>query len=182
MPSTTTLYRAFLLPGNDLGNAATETQFPNGRGTRLILQLPSNNSLANKRFRLVIAGRVQTPVLGSFTINVYFGFSNTISANTQMFSSGPQSLFNTTSNFSFWIDLYWDSVSQKINGIGEGQMDNNPIGRSTLTNQITGVDPNRDSSTFLNSGPTYGFTLTGQFGNSNAGNHAFVDDFSLELS
>jgi hypothetical protein len=76
--------------------------------------------------------------------------------------------------------LTWDSTSQVINGTGQGQIANNIVGPSTLQNTVT-ADPNRDSNTFLQSGATYGFTLTGQFGGSSVGNHAFMDDFSLEL-
>ena len=180
MPSSLTLYRAPLLPGNDLGNQTSETQMPNGRGASLVLPLPSNGSLANKRFRLIVSGRVSTTINTTLTLNFYSGFSATISKNLQIFSTGAQTVNNTSTNFSVWLDLYWGGSSQLITGVGEGQFDGNPVGSAGLTSSITGVDPNRDSSTFLASGPTYGFTLTGQFGNSSTANHAFIDIFELE--
>lgn len=154
---------------------------PNGRGALLILPLPSNNSLADKRFRVVVSGRVQTTITNTFTLNVYFGFSSTISKNTLIFSSGANSVNNINSNYSMTVDLYWSAAGLTINGgPGQGQMNNNPIGPAALSNPITAVDPNRDSSTFLQSGATYGFTLTGQFGSTSSSNHAYADIFELE--
>ncbi|HEX8838475.1 MAG TPA: hypothetical protein VF748_16145, partial [Candidatus Acidoferrum sp.] len=175
-----TLYRASMLPSNDLGNATAEIQWPNARANPLTLPLPSNNSLANRSFRIRLFGRCSAGLLTTITINVYFGLSPTISSNTQIFGTGPQ-LFNGNSNFNFWLDMTWDSTSQSISGIGQGQVANNVIGVAALWNTPVSADPNRDSNSFLQSGPTYGFSLTGFFGNASAGNHAFVDDFSMEL-
>jgi hypothetical protein len=169
-----------MLPGNDLGNVTVETQFPNGRGAPLILPLPSNGSLANKRFKLVVAGRVQATIDTTFNLNVYFGFSPTIASNALIFSTGAATVNNTATGFDFSIGMYWNAGGLQITGNGQGQLANNPVGAASLTNVIANVDPNRDSSTFLASGVTYGFTLTGIFGNSSAGNHAFVDIFDLE--
>jgi hypothetical protein len=181
MPSSATLYRAPLLPGNDLGNQTSETQMPNGRGASLVLPLPSNGSLAQRRFRVVIAGRVQTTITTTFTLNLYFGFSPILASNTLIFSSGPNSVNNVSSNFSITVDMFWTAAGLTICGApGDGQMNNNPIGPSSLSNVITNVDPNRDSNSFLQSGATYGFTATGTFGSTSAGNHAFVDLFELE--
>jgi hypothetical protein len=181
MPSSATLYRAPFLPGNDLGNQTSETQMPNGRGASLVLPLPSNGQLANRRFRIIISGRVATATNTTFTLNLYFGFSATIASNTLIFSSGANTVNNVSSNFSMTVDLYWSTPSLIINGgPGQGQMNNNPIGPSALSNMVTNADPNRDSSTFLASGTTYGFTATGTFGGSSTGNHAFVDIFEME--
>lgn len=180
MPNSATLYRANMLPGNDLGNVTVETQFPNGRAAQLNLPLPSNGMLANKRFRLVVSGRVQTTITNTFNLNVYFGFSTTISANTLIFSTGANSVNNINTGFNLWIDLYWNATALTISGRGEGQINNNPIGPSGLSNTISSVDPNRDSSTFLASGATYGFTITGTFGSTSANNHAFADIFEME--
>lgn len=180
MPSSATLYRASMLPGNDLGNQTSETQMPNGRGASLVLPLPSNGMLANKRFRIVTSGRVQTTINTTFTLTIYSGQSRTIAANVLIFSSGAITVNNTNTGFNVLLDLYWNSASLTISGSGQGQMNNNTIGPSGLAATITNLDPSRDSSTFLASGPTYGFTITGMFGNSSTGNHAFVDILELE--
>jgi hypothetical protein len=180
MPSTQTLYRASMLPSNDIGNVSAETQWPDGRGKLLILPLASNNSLANKSFRIRTYGRCATTTNTTFAINFYFGLSPVLANNTLIFLSGAQVVNALSSNFLIWVDLTWDSTSQVINGTGQGQIANNIVGPSTLQNTVA-ADPNRDSNTFLQSGATYGFTLTGQFGGASAGNHAFMDDFSLEL-
>lgn len=181
MSSVATLYRAALLPSNDLGNVTVETQWSNGRGTLLQLPLPSNNSLANKSFRVRIYGHCSTTTNTTLTLNTYFGLSQTIGSNTIIFTSGAQTVNNINSNFNFWLDMTWDSTSQSINGWSAGQLANNVLGPNTLLNVPVKADPNRDSNSFLQSGPTYGFTATGKFGNSSAGNHAFIDDFSLEM-
>jgi hypothetical protein len=180
MPSTSTLYRAAMLPGNDLGNATAETQLPNGRGVPFTLTLPSNGSLANRSFRLRAYGRVATTATTSLTLQVYFGMSPVIANNTLIFNTGAQLVDTVKSNWELWIDLSWDSDSKSINGRGEGQLANNILGPQTLLNVPLAADPNRDSNTFLQSGPTYGFTITGFFANSSTGNHAFVDLLALE--
>jgi hypothetical protein len=180
MANSLTLYRAPMLPGNDVGNATAETQMPNGRATPLQLALPSNNSLANKSFRVRVSGRASTTTNTTFRMKVYFGMATVIASNTLIFDSGSQSINNTKSNFEFWLDMQWDSDSKSITGRGTGSLANNILGPSTLNNVPISADPNRDSNTFLQSGPTYGFTVTGIFGGSSAGNHAYIDEFSLE--
>ena len=178
IPNSQTLYRAFMLPGGDLGATTVEKQFPNGRATPLLLQLPSNNSLANKSFAIHQCGRVSTSANLTFIINLYFGLDPIISHNTLIWTAGPQQVNNKSSNFDLWLKLYWDSVSQTITGQGDGQVANNIVGPSTLIN-IPSADPNRDSNSFLQSGPTYGFTITGTFSGGGT-NHAFIDELALE--
>jgi|SRR5215831_10516357 len=180
MPSAQTLYRANMLPGNDVGNAISETQMPDGRGNYLKLALPSNGSLANKSFRVRVSGRVSTISNLLFTSSVYFGQSQTIGLNTLIFTSGTQQVNNIKSNFEFWLDMQWDADSKSITGRGAGQLANNILGPSTLINVPLAADPNRDSNTFLQSGATYGFTVTGVFSGSSSGNHAYIDSFDLE--
>lgn len=175
-----TLYRAPFLPGADNPNITAETQLLNGRNTPLALFLPSNGSLANRSFRVRVSGRAQTSTNTTFELRVYFGTSATIASNTLIFDAGAQTVNNATSAFELWLDCQWTGDGKLITGRGAGQMANQIIGPSTLNNTPLSADPNRDSSTFLQSGPTYGFSLTGVFGASSAGNHAFVDEFALE--
>lgn len=179
MPNSATYYQASFVPGTDLGNVTAETQLVNARGSIVTLPLPSNGSLANKRFRLVSTGRLQTTINTTFTLNFYFGLSTTIASNTLILSSGAQTVNNVNANYSMWLDMYWESINKIIGGTGQGQMNNSPIGPTTMANTIT-ADPFRDNSTFLATGPTYGFTITGKFGNSSSGNHAYVHSFDLE--
>lgn len=168
-----------MLPGNDVGNVTTETQLPNGRATPLLLQLPSNGSLANKSFRVRVAGRVQSAINATYDLKVYFGLSATISKNTLIFDSAQQTITGK-SNFEFWLDMQWDNDSKTITGRGAGSLANNVLGPTTLINVPISADPFRDNSTFLASGATYGFTLTGQFGTGDSGNHCRIDSFALE--
>jgi hypothetical protein len=180
MPSAQTLYRAAMLPSNDLGNVTAETQFSNGRGALLQLALPSNNSLANKSFRVRMSGRVATTTNTTFNLKVYFGISSTIASNTLILDCAAQTVNNVTSSFSVWCDCFWSADANAITGSGQGEMANNIVGQAVLNNTPLAANPNRDSSTFLASGGTYGFTLTGIFGGSSAGNHCIVDSFDLE--
>lgn len=180
MSNVSTYYRADLLPSNDLGNVTSETQFANGRGSLLQLRLPSNNKLANRAFRVRFSGRVSTTSNVNFTLALYFGISSTIGSNTQVFSSGAQTVNIATSSFEVWVDMSWTADGKLITGWAAGQVANNICGPSTLSSTPISADPNRDSSTTLASGTTYGFTLTGLFSGSSAGNHAFVDGFEIE--
>lgn len=180
MANALTLYRASMLPGNDLGNATTETQFPNGRAAQLNLTLPSNNSLNNKSFRVRISGRVATTSNVTFTVTLYFGFSATLASNTLLFTTNAITVNTVSSNWELWADCFW-SANGTITGRAEGQIANQVFGPGAFTN-IASADPNRDSSTFLQSGVTYGFTVTGKFSGSSSGNHAFIDDLSLEMT
>jgi hypothetical protein len=180
MPSSLTIYRAPFLPGNDAGNITAETQLPNGRGASLILALPSNGSLSNKSFRVRLAGRVQTNSNLNVTIAVYFGFSATIASNTQVFTTSAVTVNNLTTGWEIWLDCFWSGDGNLITGAGRGQVANSVIGPSALVNTPLSANPNRDSSTTLASGTTYGLTVTGLFSGSSTGNHLFVDDFSLE--
>lgn len=180
MPSASTLYRSPFLPGNDFGNITAETQLSNGRSTPLILALPSNGSLANRPFRVRVGGRVSTTTNTTFDVKVYFGFSSTIASNTLIFDSGANTVNNVTSSWELWLDCFWSGDGNSITGWGAGQLANTVIGPATLNNTPLSANPNRDSNTSLSSGATYGFTVTGVFGGSSAGNHAFVDTFDLE--
>jgi hypothetical protein len=180
MPSSRTLYTAALIPSTDLGNATAETQFLNSNGKLLTLPLPSNNSLAQKRFIVKAAGRVKTTSNLTFTLNLYFGISATIASNTLIFTSAAQTVNSLSTNWMMNVELFWDVTSQRINGWGFGQVANSVLGPSGLVNPVTSADPNRDTSTTLNSGAAYGFTLTGLFSGSSAGNSSIVDIFDLE--
>lgn len=181
MPSASTLYRASMLPGTDLGNATTETQILDGRGKLpLQLALPSNGSLSNRTFRARISGRVSTTINTTFELRVYFGISPVISQNTLILDCAAQTVNNVTSSFEIWLDMFWSADANAITGTGQGQMANNIVGQAALNNTPLSANPSRDSSTTLASGSTYGFTITGVFGGSSTGNHCTVDDFSLE--
>ena len=180
MSSGDTLYKAPFLASTDLGNATAETQFLNARGAQMVLVLPSNNSLASRPFRIRSDGRVSTTTNATFQFTVYFGFSKTLSANTLMFTTNGLTVNALTSNWMLALDLYWDSTSDLITGTAFGQIANQIVGPAALANTPS-ANPNRDSSTTLASGPTYGFTATGLFSSSSTGNHAFVDKFALEL-
>lgn len=178
MSSSITLAKANGLPSLDLGNVSVETQFKGNNGTQLQLILPANGSLANNGFRIRVSGRIATTSNLTFNVKMYFGLG-AISANTLFFDCGAQTINNLKIGYSFRIDNHWSGDGQAITGWGAGQVGNNIVGPQTLTNVITAVNPSRDSDPTIRSS-FYGFTLTGQFSGSSAGNHAYVDNFDME--
>lgn len=76
MPSSQTLYRAAMLPSKDIGNVTAETQFSDGRSALLKLPLPSNNSLANRSFRVRILGRCATTTNTTLELLVYLALAH----------------------------------------------------------------------------------------------------------
>lgn len=169
-----------MLPSSDLGNVTSETQFKDGRSNLLQLTLPGNSSLANRSFRVRVNGRVATTTTVNLTLSVYFGTSSTIGSNTLVFSSGQTAVNNITSTFGILLEMQWSADGNSIAGSGQGQIGNNALGFNALNNTPLNVNPNRDSNTNLQSGVFYGFTVTGQFSGSSAGNHATIDNFELE--
>lgn len=181
MPSSLTMYRAAMLPSTNLGNATAETQFKDGRGSLpLQLALPSNGILANKSFRVRISGRCATTTNTTLNLKVYFGISSTIASNTLILDCAAQTVNTITSSFEVWLDMQWSGDSNAITGRGTGQVANAVVGPQALNNTPLSANPNRDSSTTLASGTTYGFTVTGVFGGSSTGNSAIIDSFDLE--
>jgi len=178
MPSAILLGRAGFLSSSDLGNATTETLFTGGglgAGQTLILGLPNNGNLLNRRFRVGLAGRVQTTTAINFTVAAYFGFG-AIAANTLLFSSGSVSI-NGKTNWEMDLSMFWDGDGQTLNGNGQGQ-----VGGSVLGSGALNASPSANPITITTiAAVSYGFTVTGLFGTSNTGNHAFVDAFDLEL-
>jgi hypothetical protein len=180
MPSALTLYRAPFLPGRDSGNIIAETQMLNNNGVAINLLLPSNGTFANKSFRVRCGGRVQTSSNTTFELRIYFGTLAAIGSNTLIFDAGAQTINNVTSSFEIWLDMQWTADGNLITGRGTGQIANFVAGPAALNNTPLAADPNRDAKTNLQSQPPYGFTVTGIFGASSPGNHAYIDDFSID--
>jgi len=176
MTTAATFYRADYIPGANLGNVTSETQFKNSQGNLLVLTLPWNNSLSNANFYVRVSGRVISTVSLNFSVALYFGRSATIASNTQVYASGLVTT-NGSSNWNIQTNLYWDATSNAINGDGQGQIANSFLGRSSIAN-VPSASPSQASTAALTQ---LGFTVTGTFDTSSAGNQAFVDNFELGL-
>lgn len=179
MPGIGTVYRASFIPGADLGNASAETQYQNSQAQLSTLVLPADGQFTNSRLKLRIAGRVATTSNLTYTVKIYFGTSATIASNTLILSSGAQTVNNVKSNFFIDVDMHWDADSNTLCGMGSGQINNSPIGPAALSNVPSANSNVRN--TLSNAMTAYGFTVTGQFSGSSAGNHSFLDLFNIEL-
>lgn len=179
MPGIGMVYRSAFVPGADIGNASAETQFSNLNGAQASLVLPADGQFTNSRLKVRIGGRVSTTSNLTFTVKLYFGTSATIASNTLIFSSGAQTINAIKTNWHIDLDLFWDSDSSTFCGIGQGQAGNGVIGPAALSN-VPSANPN-NRNTLSNAAVSYGFTVTGQFSGSSAGNHAFLDLFNIEL-
>lgn len=179
MPGIGMVYRASFVPGVDLGNVTAETQFRNLNSAQANLVLPADGQFTNSWLKLRIAGRVATTSNLTFQVNLYFGTSATIASNTLLLSSGAQTVNTKKTNWHIDVDFFWDGDSNTFCGIGIGQMANGPIGPTALAN-VPSANPNI-RNTLSNAATAYGFTVTGQFSGSSAGNHAFLDIFNVEL-
>lgn len=165
------------LPSAGIGNATAETIFsagsPGNSANSLILQVPANGELSNKRFRINVAGRVVPGTTGNFTYALYAG--TTITSGNKMATSAATS-YTVNTNGSFWLvyEGYWDSSSKQIMGTFWGNQ-NNTILDITAASNVISQDPNPSLAT------TQKFIVTGLFGSTNASNNAFVDVFEWEV-
>lgn len=179
MSSTGTVYRADYIPSNDLGNAFAESFFIDSLSNVAHVRLQTDGQFTNRRFTLYAAGRVVTTANLNFTLNVYLGTTKT-TADTLIFSSGAQIVNNRKTNWHIDANMFWDGDSKRINGNGEGQVDNAPIGAAGLAN-IAIIDPNLHNVSNSFQALIYKFSVTGTFSGSSAGSHAFLDVLEIAL-
>lgn len=180
MPSANTTYTPQGsnggLPSAGIGNASSEAIFaagsPGNSGNNLILQVPANGELSNRRFRITVAGRVVPGTTGNFTYALYAGTTIT-SANKMATSAATSYAVTTNGSFTLMYEGYWDSSSKQIMGTYWGNQ-NNTILDVTACNNIISQDPNPSPAT------TQKFIVTGLFGSSNSSNNAFIDVFEWE--
>lgn len=179
MSGVGTVFRAPFVPSLDLGNASSATLFKGSNGATAALNLQTDNQFTNRRFILNLAGRVATSSNLTFTINIYLGTTGT-TADKLIFASGANTVNTKKTNWHIDLSMFWDSDAQIINGIGSGQIDNNPIGAAGLAG-VLALDPNLHNTSNSFQGVFNKFTVTGTFSGSSAGNHAFIDIFEVTL-
>lgn len=187
MSSVGTIYRPLFMPSLDLGNATAEKQFLNSQSTAVVLPLQNDGQCSNHRLRGHLGGRVQTTSNLTFALSLYFGSTNVfgaagaIASNTQLYTSSGLTVNAIKSNFFVDMDFFWDADSKTFCGVcGPGQIANQIIGPSNLVN-IPSADPNLHINSNSFQSVFYGLTVTGLFSGSSAGNHAFLDIFTMEL-
>jgi hypothetical protein len=163
--------RADGLPSADLGNATSETIFKKTGTTVSKCNLPANSELSNTMFKVRAAGKVTGGTTTNFTLTLYFGFSSTIGSNTAIEASTARAVNSVSANWFIEACCMWDDASNKIAGYGRSMINNLYDVEAALNNQITGADPDADTE--------LGFTVTGLFSATSAGNAAIMTVFEV---
>jgi len=187
MSSAGTVYRPLNFRGSlDLGNATAETYFLNNINQAVVLPLQNDGQWTNHRLCVYLGGRVQTTANVNFALGVYFGSATTfgtipiISKATKIYTTNFVQVNNKKTNWQVDVNIFWDGDSKTIDGNTFGQMGNIVLGQNTLSVSPS-ADPNLHNSSNSFQNVFYGLGVTGLFGSSSTGNHAFLDVFTLEL-
>ena len=187
MSSAGTVYRPINFHGSpDLGNVIAESYFLNNISQAAVLPLQNDGQWSNHRMRVIMAGRVQTNANVNFAFSIYFGQTTAfgtipaIASATKIYTSNFVQVNNKKTNWQLDVSFFWDSDSKTIDGYTIGQMGNVVLGQNTLS-KAPSADPNLHNSSNSFQNVFYGLGVTGIFGSSSIGNHAFLDVFTLEL-
>lgn len=153
-------------------HGTTETQFKDAAGDPLKVVVAAEK-INGKMMTLKIVGKVTGGTTTNFTLNIAHGTSATYSSNTTIATSGAVAVDSASTSFAFILRLVWDSTSLELAGVsGDGWMGLTPtIHTKAVTTVRTAIAATAD----------IGFTLTGTFSSSNAGNAAYITQFDLEV-
>jgi hypothetical protein len=169
------------LPGAAQGASSTsEFQFQNNDGVAAKIVV-EGKKLANRRFLLVAAGRVKGNITTNFTCRVFYGVDGTIGNNAVIGTTGAKAVNSTNGSFILECELFLDTDFLKIQGILYGEVAGTVVAQAATT-AVTGVDltPIALGTGTDKLAKQLGFTVSGQFSASDAGNYAILDEFSLE--
>lgn len=171
MANANTVAAASGLPGSAQGASSTaEFQFNDSAGTRAMVKV-GPPLLKNKRFRVKAGGRVTGGTTTNFTAKLYYGTSATIGSNTNIATSGALAVNSTSGNWYLEAEIAHDETSDKLQGLLKGHVNATAVAQAILTNAPTGVTGDAE----------IGFTVTGQFSASDAGNAARCDFLEVEI-
>lgn len=181
MPEMNTVHIATGLPSKGQGTgSSSEFQFQGSDSKGCKLYLPGTYRLKNSLFDVRLMGRVTTSATTTnFTLQLYWGVSATISDNTSIATTSTVAANSSairSSNFMLIAHLMYDSTSQRLGGeysIVHTLQSPAIIARAVITSGgPTGVDMSAEN---------LGFTATGTFSDTTAGNTAYLDRFELCL-
>ena len=128
-----------------------------------------NDSVDGRQFRVRIVGIVTVSASSTFQVSLYNGTSSTVTSDTLVSISASYTVTTASSvNFVFENNFLWDSVSSKLNGWFQSDVNNTFTGSVAIT-AITNL-----SVTQLQFIPAF------TFGTSNAANQVVVKEFLFE--
>lgn len=167
MPNNNTF--ALAVNSDSEGASSTaEFQFTKGADP-MVVRIQPDHFQGSGMFLVRAAGRATTGATGDLTIRLDAGTSATIANNTTIFASTAREL--ATEDASWFIEAicYVDRTSDKLQGYGRAMINDLYDVEAALT-EVTGFDLDAEQ----------GFTVTGQFEVSNAGNSAVCEFFEIQ--
>jgi hypothetical protein len=168
MPTSNTVAQTFKLPGAAQGASSTsEFAFNDSTGTAASITLPAGWALNNRKFKLKAGGKVTGGTTTNFTAILYSG---ALAANKPIITSGAKAVNSVSGNWSLEAEIYTDATSQKVDGIGKGQINGTAVAQiatTELTSWVNTVDNT--------------FSVSGTFSASNANNAATLEFLEIDL-
>lgn len=162
------------LPSADLGNASSITAFKTAASAAIVLPLAGASKFKNRRFEVRAWGRVEGGTTGNFTVTLQWGTSATPGSNTTLKASSALAANSEKASWEMQAVFVLDADSQKLQGRAAFRVNDGAVDASAVSTEITALDPTVDSV-------LQGFVMCGTFSASNAGNHAYLDGFELEV-
>lgn len=180
MSNASTVSQSGQVPSAALGNATSETQFVDSAGNVLTCYLPLTLKLAQQdgkfaSFKVKAGGRVTTGTTSNWTPKLYWGNSSTIASNSGIAAPSAVSLASVSQTWHIEATCFWDTTSQRVNGWYQAQIGATTTAPTTLTTAQTSKDLSAGDSKAV------GFSVTGVFGSTDAGNTAYVDYLTVEV-
>jgi hypothetical protein len=169
---TTAQIFALLASGVSIGAAAPPA-------TACVLYVPGSKRLEQKRWVPRASGIVTTA--GAFTAQVSLygavvpptGAASLIAANWTLLGAGAaQAVGTTTAAWLIEAEMLFDSVSGKLQGTFNTNVNNTPVASAAIANQLTGINGATEPVLALAVGIT--------FSSGNAGNIGVMADFALD--
>lgn len=128
-----------------------------------------NDSVDGRQFRIRVVGLVTVAASSTFQVSLYQGSSSTSTSDTLVSISSSYTITTaSTINFVFENNFIWDSVSQKLNGWFQSDVNNTFTGSAAIT-AVTSL-----SVTSLQFIPSFAF------GTSSSANTVTVKEFLVE--
>lgn len=143
------------LPALQLVVSATEVKILNPAQPALALSIaiPPNTTLEQTVFDLYVSGYIKTTASGTLALAVYADALATVTSGNLLHKTASAVTQNSaTAPFSVHLRLQYDSVSGKLTGTGESNINNVIDPAIAITNVPTGISNTND--------PVLSFSLT----------------------
>ncbi len=143
--------------------SSTETVVPStgNAAVPLTIAIPPDTAMEQTVLDLFASGYIKTLALGTVTVKVYEGTSETVASDTLLGTSGAVTQNTATAPFFAHARLIYDSVSGLLCGDIEFYVNEVKVASATLSNFVTGLkNSNSPVATFLLSVASSGATST----------------------